>query len=92
MPVRREMKKTEVERPKNSARTEVLYGAENAVGKGVEFMKNVRKRMDIYFDRRAPSIVIEIDAYRNGYSDIRKRDGKIRAFTEIDQDNIHYCK
>jgi len=72
--------------------TEVLYGSENAVGRGVQFMKNVNKRMDICFDNEAPSIVIEIDAYRNGYKDIRNRGGKIRAFTEITKENIHYCK
>ncbi|MGB7639483.1 MAG: ATP-binding protein [Nitrososphaeraceae archaeon] len=55
-------------------------------------MSNVKKRMDIYFDHRAPSIVVEIPEYKNGYIDIRKRGGKIRAFTEITNDNIHYCK
>ena len=73
-------------------RSEILYGVENAVGRGVYFMSNVKKRMDIYFDHRAPSIVVEIPEYRNGYIDIRKRGGKIRAFTEITNDNIHYCK
>jgi len=55
-------------------------------------MSNVKERMDIYFDHRAPSIVVEIPEYKNGYIDIRKRGGKIRAFTEITKDNIHYCK
>jgi two-component system, OmpR family, sensor histidine kinase VicK len=55
-------------------------------------MSNVKKRMDIYFDHTAPSIVVEIPEYRNGYIDIRKKGGKIRAFTEITKDNIHYCK
>ena len=55
-------------------------------------MSNVKKRMDIYFEHRAPSIVVEIPEYKNGYIDIRKRGGKIRAFTEITNDNIHYCK
>ena len=73
-------------------RSEILYGVENAVGRGVYFMSNVKKRMDIYFDHRAPSIVVEIPEYKNGYIDIRKRGGKIRAFTEITKDNIHYCK
>ncbi|MDQ3909073.1 MAG: hypothetical protein M3232_01535, partial [Thermoproteota archaeon] len=40
-------------------KSEILYGAENAVGRGVQFMRNVRKRMDIFFDHRAPSIVVE---------------------------------
>ena len=73
-------------------RSEILYGVENAVGRGVYFMSNVKKRMDIYFDHKAPSIVVEIPEYKNGYIDIRKRGGKIRAFTEITKDNIHYCK
>ena len=55
-------------------------------------MSNVKKRMDIYFEHTAPSIVVEIPEYKNGYIDIRKRGGKIRAFTEITNDNIHYCK
>ncbi|MBV9179527.1 MAG: HAMP domain-containing histidine kinase [Nitrososphaeraceae archaeon] len=73
-------------------RSEILYGVENAVGRGVYFMSNVKKRMDIYFDHRAPSIVVEIPEYKNGYIDIRKRGGKIRAFTEITNANIHHCK
>ncbi|HYV51657.1 MAG TPA: hypothetical protein VE971_00030 [Candidatus Eisenbacteria bacterium] len=72
--------------------TEVLYGTENAVARGIEFMKNVKERMDICFDSKAPSIVVEIDMYRNGYEDIRNRGGKIRAFTEITNDNIHHIK
>src|SRR5205809_7315696 len=55
-------------------------------------MKNVKKTMDICFDSKAPSIVVEIDAYRNGYEAIRSRGGKIRAFSEITKKNIRYCK
>lgn len=72
--------------------TQLLYGAENAVGKGVEFMKNVRHRMDITFDHKAPSIVIEIPQYYNGYKDILKRGGKIRCITEITKENLQYCE
>jgi signal transduction histidine kinase len=87
-----EQRITEIEENKTVPRTEVLYGAENAVGRGVQFMKNTKEKMDIFFDSKAPSIVIEIDAYRSGYMNIRKGGGKIRAFTEITKDNIHYCK
>jgi hypothetical protein len=48
-------------------KTEVLYGIENAVGKGVEFMAAVKHSMDLCYDKNAPSIVVEVDAYRNGY-------------------------
>src|SRR5919197_2012953 len=73
-------------------KTEVLYGIENAVKRGVEFMRNVRNRMDISFDHTAPSIVVEVEAYKNGYRDIRKRGAKIRALTEITKDNLRHCK
>lgn len=72
--------------------TQLLYGAEKAVGKGVEFMKNVRHKMDITFDQRAPSIVIEIPQYYNGYEDILKRGGKIRCITVITKENLQYCE
>jgi two-component system, OmpR family, sensor histidine kinase VicK len=73
-------------------KSEILYGVENAVGRGVYFMSNVKQKMDIFFDRHAPSIVVEVREYRDGYIDIRKRGGKIRAFTEITKDNVKHCK
>ena len=55
-------------------------------------MANAKKKMDIYFDNRAPSIVIDVDKYTNGYRDIKRRGGKIRLLTEITSENINYCK
>ena len=55
-------------------------------------MSNVKQRMDIFFDHSAPSIVVDVDEYRNGYIDIRRRGAKIRAFTEITKNNVQYCK
>src|SRR4026209_2736825 len=78
--------------PQSGKKSEILYGVEDAVGRGIYFMSNVKNKMDICFDHRAPSIVVEIEEYSNGYIDIRKRGGKVRAFTEITKDNIHYCK
>ena len=78
--------------PQSGKKSEIIYGVENAVGRGIYFMSNVKDKMDICFDHRAPSIVLENEEYSNGYTDIRKRGGKIRAFTEITKDNIHYCK
>jgi hypothetical protein len=76
----------------NNKMSEILYGIEKAVGRGVYFMSNVKERMDICFDQNAPSIVVKIQEYRNGYNDIRKRGGKIRAYTEITKDKVAYCK
>jgi two-component system, OmpR family, sensor histidine kinase VicK len=62
--------------------TEVLYGTENAVARGIQFMKSVKERMDS-FDSKAPSIVVEIDIYRNGYDEIRKKGGKIEHLLKL---------
>jgi two-component system sensor histidine kinase VicK len=55
-------------------------------------MGNAKERMDIFFDKNAPSIVVGIEEYREGYIGIRKRGGRIRAFTEITKDNLNFCK
>jgi signal transduction histidine kinase len=55
-------------------------------------MNNVNERMDIFFDKKAPSIVVDVKEYRKGYKNIRKRGGRIRAFTEITNENLHHCK
>jgi hypothetical protein len=38
-------------------------------------MSNITKRTDIFFDYRAPSIVVEAQEYLNGKVDIRRRLG-----------------
>lgn len=55
-------------------------------------MANVKNGMDLCFDFRAPSIVIEVPEYKNGYAEVVNRGGKIRVVTEITMDNMHYCK
>ncbi len=62
------------------------------VEKGVKFMSNTKSRMDITFDHKAPSIVVRIPQYREGYIDILKRGGTIRCITEVTLDNIGQCK
>jgi hypothetical protein len=72
--------------------TEVLTGTQNAVRRGVMFMSNVKERMDLCYDGHAPSIVLDIPEYRDGYLRVRERGGKIRVITDINKDNLHYCK
>jgi len=55
-------------------------------------MSNVKERMDVFFDRHAPSIVVNVKEYRTGYEEIRTRGARIRAFTEITKDNARYCR
>lgn len=71
---------------------QVINGSEGAVAKGIEFMQELKTHMDLCYESNAPSIVIEVDAYKNGYLNIRNRGGKIRVITEINKKNIQYCK
>lgn len=73
-------------------RTEILFGVESVMQLAVSFMSNTKERMDIFFDHRAPSLVIGVKEYKNGFINLRRRGGKIRALTDITEDNIRQCK
>lgn len=70
----------------------IIYGVEEAVGKGIEFMNNVQKKMDLCYEKNAPSIVLDVKEYKNGYINIQKKGGKIRVITEITKENADVCK
>ncbi len=55
-------------------------------------MSTVKKKMDLCYDANAPSIVVDLQDYGNGYLGVRARGGKIRVITEINKDNLQYCK
>jgi two-component system sensor histidine kinase VicK len=73
-------------------KTELLYGVEAAVERGVRFMKNVKLRMDLFGEKNGPSIIMEFEVYKNNYIDVIGRGGKIRFITEITKENLPYCK
>lgn len=72
--------------------TEVLTGTENAVRRGVKFMSNARRSMDLCYDANAPSIVVDLTEYREGYLNAMKRGARIRVITEINKENLLQCK
>src|SRR4051812_38236963 len=70
-----------------------MYGIENTINRGVQFMQNASERMDLFGEKNGPSIMIEFpDIYKNNYIAAKMRGVKIRLITEITKDNIHYCK
>jgi two-component system, OmpR family, sensor histidine kinase VicK len=72
--------------------TEVIVDPRAALSRGVEFMAKAKEKMDIFFDKTAASIVVGMPEYREGYQGIRNRGGKIRAFTEIVEQNLEQCR
>ena len=74
-------------------KTGLLYGIEDTISKGIQFMQNAKKHMDLFGEKNGPSIIIEfLDIYKNNYIAAKNRGVKIRFITEITEDNIHYCK
>jgi two-component system, OmpR family, sensor histidine kinase VicK len=76
----------------NEERSELLYGTENAVQRGVQFMQKVKKGMDLFGDKNGPSIIMEFDIYKDNYKAVKRRGAGIRLIAEITSGNIHYCK
>ena len=77
----------------NEEITEVMYGIDYAINRGVQFMQNASEKMDLFGEKNGPSIIIEFpDIYKNNYIAAKKRGVKIRFITEITKENIHYCK
>ena len=81
------------ENNENEEITEVMYGIDNTINRGVQFMQNASEKMDLFGEKNGPSIIIEFpDIYKNNYIAAKKRGVKIRFITEITKENIHYCK
>ena len=55
-------------------------------------MENVKEKMDIYFDKSAPSIVVEIKEYRDGYLNIRNRGREDKGIYRDYKRNAGNCK
>ena len=58
----------------NEEITEVMYGIENTINRGVQFMQNASEKMDLFGEKNGPSIIIEFpDIYKNNYIAAKKR-------------------
>lgn len=56
---------------------------ENAAKHGVDFIRNVSRRMDICVDSNRSIIIAENRIYKSNYISARNRGVKIRLLTEI---------
>lgn len=87
-----EHKIREIEEGIEPERTEVLYGVEATTDAGTRWNSRVKVSSDSVVDPAAPSILIEVEALKNSYLDMRERGVKIRWITEITENNVKYCK
>jgi two-component system, OmpR family, sensor histidine kinase VicK len=72
-------------------RTEVLSGEQNVMNTILHFL-SISDRIDSCGDYKAPSLIIEVEAYKKLLLDLKTKDIKLRYITDITKDNIQYCK
>jgi signal transduction histidine kinase len=72
-------------------RTEVLSGEQNVMDTILHFL-SIADRIDSCGDYKAPSLIIEVEAYKKLLLDLKAKGIKLRYITDITKDNIRYCK
>jgi two-component system sensor histidine kinase VicK len=77
--------------PEEQDKLEVVHGKENVMDAMLQFLSKADK-IDCCYDYRAPSMVIEFEAYRKLLLLIKERGIKLRFLTDINNGNIIYCK
>jgi hypothetical protein len=77
---------------RTTQRTEVLTGEQNVVNTVLRFVSNAKNRIDACIDSSRPSLAIEIEILKKAFVDAMNRGVKLRYVTEINEDNVKYCK
>jgi two-component system sensor histidine kinase VicK len=77
--------------PREPDKLEVVHGEENVMDAILQFLSRT-DNIDCCYDYRAPSMGIEVEAYRKLLLHIKERGIKLRFLTDINKDNIIYCK
>jgi signal transduction histidine kinase len=78
--------------PNADEKTEIIYGSENTVGKGLDFLSEAKETFDNCVDYAGPSALVETKAMWEGVVKLKKRGVRIRFITEITKENVAYCK
>jgi two-component system sensor histidine kinase VicK len=72
--------------------TEIFYGIDNVMNTVLQFLYQTKGKIDACVDYTRPSLAIDIVMLKRAFLDARKRGVKLRYATEINKDNISYCK
>lgn len=72
--------------------TKVFYGIDAVMNTVLQFLNQAREKIDVCVDYTRPSLAIDILKLKEAFLDARRRGIKIRYATEINKDNISYCK
>ncbi|MGB6672299.1 MAG: HAMP domain-containing sensor histidine kinase [Candidatus Nitrosopolaris sp.] len=73
-------------------RTRVLDDVENVNNSILQFLSNTKSRISVCSDSTGPSVSVGVELYKRATIDLKNRDIKVKHVTEINKENIHYCK
>jgi signal transduction histidine kinase len=73
-------------------RTQVLDGVEHANNSIFQFLSNTKSRISVCSDSTGPSVSVGVELYNRATIDLKNRGVKVKLVTEINKENIHYCK
>jgi two-component system, OmpR family, sensor histidine kinase VicK len=73
-------------------RSEVLYGAENAINLILQLVTRAKSRIDLCDDYTIPSVSIPVELLENAVSEAKRKYMRFRYITEITHKNILHCK
>ncbi|MDQ3967495.1 MAG: hypothetical protein M3275_03765, partial [Thermoproteota archaeon] len=76
----------------NRERTEILFGEQNALNVSLKLGANAKFKINFMTESKDATVYVYVDEYRNSIAQARGRGVKIRFLTEINKDNISYCK
>jgi two-component system, OmpR family, sensor histidine kinase VicK len=72
--------------------TKVIYGVQNVTNTVLQFLSETNNTVDACVDYTRPSLIVGIMALKEAFLDVKKRGVKLRYVTEINRENISYCK
>ncbi len=81
----------EYEQTKQNLLTQITYG-EETIPITDRFAINCKRKVAIYADKNAPSIVVNIPEITRMYEHFKSNSVKIRLVTDVNSDNMGYCK
>lgn len=86
------MTSTSINAPSAAEKTEVIHGLDKTTEAIMEFLYSAEVSMNICADHTWPSVAMGVELYRKGLFELKTRNIKFRAITDITKDNIKYCK
>jgi two-component system sensor histidine kinase VicK len=72
--------------------TKVIYGVQNVINTVLQFLSETNNTVDACVDYTRPSLIVGIMALKEAFLDVKNRGVKLRYVTEINRENISYCK